>query len=344
MKALVLLQPGRLAIEEREAPEPGPGEVQVRIVNGGICGSDIHYFLHGGFGTVRMRSPMVLGHEIAGIVERVGAGVTAVREGQRVAVNPSLPCGKCGYCRAGAERQCSDMRFMGSAMRVPHVDGGFRELVVCTQAQAVPVGDAISLAEAAVCEPLSVCLHAVDQAPELSGKRVLVSGFGPIGALTLLAARQAGAEEIAVADIAAGPLALAETLGASAVHDVSDPAALDAKKADRGAFDVVFECAGHPSSVQQAIEVTKPGGTIVQVGMLPDMVQLALNPLVTKEIAYKGTFRFDREFNRAAELIGGRTIDVRPIISDTFSYREAAAAFASAQDRRKSIKVMLDFA
>ncbi|WP_323015837.1 L-idonate 5-dehydrogenase [Devosia sp.] len=344
MKALVLQEPHRLTIEDRPIPEPGPGEVRVRIHRGGICGSDMHYFHHGGFGVVRMKAPMVLGHELAGVVDATGAGVTAVTEGDRVAVNPSLACGACAYCRAGMPRQCSDMRFMGSAMRDPHVDGGFREYVVVTEQQAVPVGDGIGLDEAAVCEPLAVCLHAVSQGPDLSGKRVLVTGFGPIGALTLLAARHAGAASVSATDVAAGPLALAGQLGAAASYDVSVPGALAEEEKDRGRFDVVFECSGHPSAVQSALAVTRPGGSIVQVGILPDQMTLPFNPLVTKEITYRGTFRFDREFNQAAALISSRAIDVRPIISGTFPFTEADAAFAFAQDRQRAIKVMLEFA
>jgi len=325
-------------------PEPGRGEVRVRIHRGGICGSDMHYFHNGGFGVVRMRAPMVLGHELAGVVDAVGPDVVAVTAGDRVAVNPSLACGKCSYCLAGAPRQCSDMRFMGSAMRDPHVDGGFREYVVVTEQQAVPVGDGIDLEEAAVCEPLAVCLHAVSQAPDLKGKRVLVTGFGPIGALTFLAARHAGAASMSATDIAAGPLALAARLGAEATYDVSVPDALAREERDRGQFDVVFECSGHPSAVQAALAVTRPGGSIVQVGILPDRMALPFNPLVTKEIVYRGTFRFDREFNLAADLISRRAIDVRPVISARFPFTQAEAAFTFAQDRQKAIKVMLTFA
>lgn len=343
MKALVLNEPGALAIEERDTPEPGPGEVRVQMHHGGICGSDIHYFLHGGFGAVRMKAPMVLGHELAGVVDRTGPDVRGLEPGTRVAVNPSLACGACAFCNGGMPRLCSDMRFMGSAMRTPHVDGGFREHLICRGEQTVPVGDDVPLAEVAVAEPLAVCLHAVVQGGDVRDRRVLVTGFGPIGALTLLAARQAGAHEIAVADIAAGPLALARTLEADAVYDVSEPGALDAEKENRGQFDVVFECAGHPSSIEQALDVTRPGGTVVQVGMTPGTVPFAVNTLIVKEITLRGTFRFDAEFDRAVGLIATRAIDVRPVISRHFPLAEAKAAFACAMDRSQAIKVLLDF-
>lgn len=344
MKAVVLHAPHHLVIEDRAIPEPGDGEVLVRIHRGGICGSDMHYYHHGGFGTVRIKAPMVLGHELAGVIEKVGSGVGGIGPGTRVAVNPSLACGVCRYCRSAMPRQCSDMRFMGSAMRNPHIDGGFREYVVVKEAQAVPVGTEVGLDEAAVAEPLAVCLHAISQAPDLRGKRVLVTGFGPIGALTFLAARHAGAASISATDIAAGPLRLAMDLGAEKTYDVSKPGALAKEEEERGQFDMIFECSGHPSAVEAAIAVTRPGGTIIQVGLLPDRITIPFNPLVTKEITYRGTFRFDDEFNRAVRLIGERTIDVRPIISRAFPFAEVEAAFAFAQDRQKAIKVMLEFA
>ncbi len=181
----------------------------MRIEAGGICGSDLHYYFDGGFGTVRLKEPMILGHEIAGTVARVGAEVAGIKAGQRVAVNPSRPCGACRYCAEGKQQHCLNMLFYGSAMRFPHVQGGFREVLVCDEAQAVPVAAAMSAAQAAFAEPFAVCLHAVNRAGPLLGKRVLVTGAGPIGALTVIAARRAGALEIVATDVADAPLAAA---------------------------------------------------------------------------------------------------------------------------------------
>ena len=136
----------------------------MRIEAGGICGSDLHYYFDGGFGTVRLKEPMILGHEIAGTVARVGAEVAGIKAGQRVAVNPSRPCGACRYCAEGKQQHCLNMLFYGSAMRFPHVQGGFREVLVCDEAQAVPVAATMSAAQAAFAEPFAVCLHAVNRA------------------------------------------------------------------------------------------------------------------------------------------------------------------------------------
>lgn len=322
-------------------PDPSAGEVRVRIAFGGICGSDLHYFLHGGFGKTRMQSPMVLGHEVCGTVEAVGEGVDPARIGQSVAVNPSLPCGACAECRDGAERFCTDMRFMGSAMRNPPIEGGFRDHVICKASQAVPF-DGGTLQEAALAEPLSVCIHAVRQAGDLNGKRVLITGMGPIGALCLLVARHAGAAEIVVTDVADAPLALARELGATRAINTTRPGALDAETKGRGRIDVSLECSAHPAAIADVIAATRPRGTVVQVGMLESETTAPLTHVVTKELAYRGTFRFDVEFEEAVALIASRAIDVRPLISGRFGLDEADAAFAMAQDRSRAMKVLFD--
>src|SRR3954463_15352126 len=185
MRAAVLHAARDLRIEGVPDAALGPGEVEVRIEAGGICGSDLHYYHDGGFGTVRLKEPMILGHEIAGTVARAGSEGASTTPGQRVAVNPSRPCGACRYCQEGKQNHCLDMRFYGSAMRFPHVQGGFREVLVGDDTQAVPVPATMSAAKAAFAEPFAVCLHAVNRAGPLLGKRVLVTGAGPIGALTV---------------------------------------------------------------------------------------------------------------------------------------------------------------
>ena len=229
MRAVVIHAPKDLRIDSYPDPAPGAGQVRIKIANGGIWRSDLHYYHHGGFGVVRIQQPMALGHEIAGVVAAVGDGVTDVKPGTRVAVNPSRPCGVCLHCQEGMRNQCLDMRFLGSAMRFPHVQGGFREFITLDATQAVPIADKLSLAEAAVAEPLAVCLHAGKQAGPLLGKRVLITGCGPIGALMILVSRFGGAAEIVVTDVADAPLAVAKKLGAThAINVATDAAALDA--------------------------------------------------------------------------------------------------------------------
>jgi L-idonate 5-dehydrogenase len=315
----------------------------VRIEAGGICGSDLHYYHHGGFGTVRLKEPMILGHEIAGTITRIGPEVARVTPGQRVAVNPSRPCGGCRYCQEGAQQHCLDMRFYGSAMRLPHVQGGFRELLVCAEAQAVPVPPTTSAAHAAFAEPLAVSLHAVNRAGALLGKRVLVTGAGPIGALTVIAARRAGALEIVATDVAEAPLAAAREVGADATVNVSESDALSSYEADKGYFDVMFEASGNARALAGAFSVVRPGGVIVQIGIAGSEMSLPMNIVVAKEIELRGTFRFHAEFALAVALIGAGRVDVMPLLSATLPLADANDAFALAADRSKAMKVQLAF-
>ncbi len=293
MRAVVLREPLDLHVEERAVPSPGPGEVLVRIARGGICGSDLHYFLHGGFGAVRMKAPMILGHEIAGRVEAVGGEVSRVRPGDRVAVNPSRACGHCRYCQMGLQQHCTDMLFYGSAMRFPHVQGGFRDVLVVEERQAVKVAPGVTAAQAAFAEPLSVCLHAAKRAGPLLGKRVLVTGAGPIGALTIVAAKAAGASEIVATDVVDGPLPVALKMGATAAINVAaEPDRLKEEYgAEKGAFDVMFEASGNQHALTGAFDVVRSGGTIVQIGV-GGQFTLPMNVVVAKEFDLRDSFRF----------------------------------------------------
>jgi L-idonate 5-dehydrogenase len=344
MKAVVIHGPHDLRVEEADHPAPpGPRQVAVRVRAGGICGSDLHYYHHGGFGTVRLREPMVLGHEVAGEVTEVGREVTSLRPGDSVAVSPSLPCGTCRYCLEGKPNHCLDMRFYGSAMRFPHVQGAFREILVCEEAQAVALPPGMDPARAAFAEPLAVCLHAARQAGPLMGQRVLITGTGPIGALALLVARHAGAREVVCTDIAPAPLAIARRLGADAALDTrADPTALEPFCAEKGHLDVVFEASGSGAALAGALAAARPGATIVQLG-LGGEVPLPVNVLVAKEIALRGTFRFHEEFRWAVEALAAGRIDVAPLLTEVVPVAEAKRAFDLASDRSRAMKVQLAF-
>lgn len=343
MRAVVIHAPKDLRIDNYPDPAPGPGEVRVKIANGGICGSDLHYYHHGGFGVVRIQQPMALGHEIAGVVADVGDGVTSVKPGTRVAVNPSKPCCQCLHCQEGMRNQCLDMRFLGSAMRFPHVQGGFREFITVDATQAVPIADKLSLAEAAVAEPLAVCLHAGKQAGPLLGKRVLITGCGPIGALMILVSRFGGASEIVVTDVAEAPLAVAKKLGAShAINVAASATALDPWRVGKGVFDTLFEASGNQAALRAALDVLRPGATLVQLGLGGEMT-LPINSIVAKELQLRGTFRFDPEFELAVRLMGEGLIDVKPLITATMPFENAVSAFELASDRSQSMKVQLTF-
>lgn len=332
-----------LRVETHPLGAPGAGEALVRVGAGGICGSDLHYYLDGGFGAIRVREPMILGHEVAGTIEALGDNVSGLAIGQAVAINPSRPCGQCDYCRAGVGQHCLDMRFFGSAMRMPHVQGGFRERIITPAAQCVPVGADVSLAEAAMAEPLAVAMHAVRQAGDVRGKRILITGCGPIGALVLLAARDAGAAETIVTDVLDAPLAFADRLGATrAINVARDKDALVDEARDKGRIDITIECSGNARALAQAIELTRPQGVIVQLG-IGGSVEVPMNVVVAKEINLRGSFRFHEEFALAADAISSRRIDVRPLITATRPLEMAIEAFDLAADKSRSMKVQLAF-
>ena len=343
MEALVIHAAGDLRIEEVATPALGAQQLLARVRFGGICGSDLHYYQHGGFGTVRVKEPMVLGHEIVGTIAATGSGVQGFAVGDRVAISPSRPCGLCRYCQQGLQNHCLDMRYYGSAMRTPHVQGAFRQQIVIEPSQAYRLADSLSDAEGALAEPLSVALHAVRRAGSLLGKSVLVTGCGPIGALIVIAARRAGATRIVVTDVGAFPLRSALKVGADeAINVAENPDALAAYSADKGSFDVLFEASGNERALRGAFDSLRPRGVIVQVG-LGGEVTLPVNTIVAKEFDLRGAFRFHEEFAIAVDLLNGGLVDVKPLISATLSYRDAGRAFALAADRSQAMKVLLDF-
>lgn len=339
MKAVVIHAARDLRIEDREETAPGPGQVEVAIEAGGICGSDLHYYQHGGFGTVRVREPMILGHEVAGSIAALGEGVLGFAIGDRVAVSPSRPCNSCAYCLKGMQNHCLNMRFYGSAMPMPHIQGAFRQRLVAEAWQCHKVADGISIQEAAFAEPLAVTLHAVARAGSLLGKRVLVTGCGPIGVLTIMAARAHGAAEIVATDLVDNVLVKAEQAGADRTINVASNAAeLEALSANKGSFDVQFEASGSERAVRAGLEVLKPCAILVQLGLGGD-VSIPQNLIVAKEIELKGTFRFHEEFALAVALINRRMIDPRPLLTGVFRLEEATSAFELAGDRSRAMKI-----
>ena len=347
MDALVIHAPGDLRVEDVPTPALGADQVRIRVRTGGICGSDLHYYQHGGFGTIRIQQPMVLGHEVAGVIEAVGAGVAGLAHlavGDRIAVSPSRPCTLCRFCQLGLQNHCLDMRYFGSAMRMPHVQGAFRKELVIETHQAHKLADGVSDAEGAMAEPLAVALHAVNRAGPLVGRKVLVTGCGPIGAMTIIAARRAGAAHIVATDVVAQPLRKVAKVGADETINVAEAADTLARyTAEKGQFDVLFECSGNERALRAGFDVLRPRGVIVQLGLAGGELTLPLNTVVGKEFDLRGAFRFHEEFGVAVGLINQGLVDLKPLVSATLPYRDAGRAFALAADRTQSMKVLLSF-
>ena len=343
MKAVICHAPKDLRVDALDEEQPGPGQLQVRVAFGGICGSDLHYFQHGGFGTVRLKEPMALGHEVSGVVSALGEGVEGFTVGQRVAISPSRPCFKCRYCQQGQHNQCLDMRFYGSAMRFPHIQGAFREKLVIESHQAHPLRAGVSLAIAALAEPLSVGLHAINRAGGVFGKQVLVTGSGPIGAMLIAGLRRAGAARIVAADLSDTALACARAMGADETLNLAtQPDALAPYAKDKGQFDIMFEASGSDRALRAGLDVVVPRGVIVSVGMGGD-AQLPMTQLAAKELELRGTFRFHPEFAVAVKFINEALVDLRPVISHVVAVQDAVQAFELACDKSQAMKVQIDF-
>ncbi|MGI9401413.1 MAG: L-idonate 5-dehydrogenase, partial [Rhizobiaceae bacterium] len=332
-----------LRIEERDTTSPGPGEVLIKLATGGICGSDLHYYNDGGFGAVRLKQPMILGHEVSGFVSELGQGVECFKIGELVAVSPSRPCGKCQYCQQGMHNHCENMRFYGSAMPFPHIQGAFREFLVAKSEQCVKA-DGLTPGEAAMAEPLSVCLHATRRAGELMGKKILITGSGPIGTLCILAARAAGATEIVVTDLSNPALEYAKSIGADRVINVvEEPDGLKEYQQGKGYFDVLYECSGAAPALAAGINALRPRSVVMQLGLGGDM-NVPVQTLTGKELDLRGSFRFHEEFPIAVKLMQLGSIDVKPLISHSIPLDGALKAFEIASDRNQSMKAQIQFA
>ena len=343
MKSIVIHAARDLRIEEREAAAPGPGQVAVAIKRGGICGSDLHYYQHGGFGVVRLKEPMILGHEVAGEIVAVGEGVSGLTRSDLVAVSPSRPCGSCVYCQQGLQMHCLEMLFYGSAMRFPHVQGAFREHLIAEATQCHKLASGIGVEAGAFAEPFAVALHAINRTGPLIGRRVLITGCGPIGALSIIAAHAHGAREIVATDVTDFTLALARKIGADrAVNVATDVSAMDAYKANKGTFDVMIEASGNERALRLGLDVLRPRGILAQLG-LGGEVALPQNQVVAKEIDIRGSFRFHDEFALAVDLINARRVDLSPLLTDVVPLARAQDGFKLASDRSRAMKVQIAF-
>ena len=332
-----------LRIEIDDIAAPGADDVLIGISAGGICGSDMHYLSDGGIGTIRVREPIILGHEASGRVLAAGESVVDLVPGDAVAINPSRACGHCTYCAEGLRMHCLNMRFSGSAMFMPHQQGRFRDRVIVEAQQCIKLPQSADLGAVACAEPLAVCLHAGKMAGNMTGKRVLVTGAGPIGVLCVAVARQAGASEIVVTDLHDATLAVATDMGATRVINVANaPAEMERFFESKGHFDLAFECSAAAPAIKTAISALRPRGTLVQVGVTGD-TPMPVNAMVAKEIRVQGTHRFDDEFAQAVDAIVTGRIDVTPIITMRYPLEQAQEAFRMASDRSRAVKVHLTF-
>jgi len=342
MKALVIHAAKDLRLETTDPITPALDELVIDISIGGVCGSDLHYYNHGGFGPITLKEPMILGHEVSGVVRDPGSNKHGFEAGDLVAVSPSRPCYHCSYCLVGRHNHCENMQFYGSAMPVPHIQGAFRQQLTARASQCVKA-NGLSAGEAAMAEPFAVTLHATKRAGDLLGKKVLVTGCGPIGVLSIIAARLAGAAEIIATDIADNALSLASVCGADKTINVLDDASgLAPYSAGKGYFEVMYECSGNEQALTSGIATLRPRSVLMQLGLGGDMT-LPMMQLTAKEIDLRGSFRFHPEFQTAVELMLSGLVDVKPLITHTVDLSDAESAFIIANDRSQAMKAQISF-
>ncbi|MDU8923894.1 L-idonate 5-dehydrogenase [Pasteurellaceae bacterium LIM206] len=311
----------------------------VQIIRGGICGSDLHYYQHGKVGNYPVKHPMILGHEVIGRIVKTNAPDLYV--GQKVVINPGKPCLNCKYCLCGETNQCESMRFFGSAMYDPHVDGGFTQYKIVDNAQCIDYPQDAPDAVMVFAEPLAVTIHAAKRAGSLKGKKVFISGVGPIGCLLVASVNALGAKEIICSDLSRRCLELAIAMGATKGLNATDD--FSEYEKHKGTFDLSFEVSGHPSSVERCLAVTKARGTIVQIGMGGNIPDFPMMTLIAKEINYVGSFRFVEEFNTAVEWLGTGKVDPLPLLSATFDFKDLEKALETAGNKNEISKVQLLF-
>lgn len=318
-------------------------QVLVKVERGGICGSDIHYYQHGRAGMSVLKQPLILGHEFVGRIEQAPLD-SGLHAGQCVAINPSQPCNRCVLCLEGKQNLCRTMKFMGSAQFFPHVNGGFASYVAVSPAQCIPFSDHVDPKVVAFAEPLAVALHAIHQAGDMVGKKVLVTGSGPIGCLVIAAAFAAGAGEIVATDMSARCRELALEMGATRAIDPTDSALTAGWQEDGGYFDLCFEASGAPAAIASTVGFTRPKGRIVQLGMGAASLDFPLGPLLVKEITLAGSFRFIDEFRLAVQWLESGRINPLPLLSAEFPQQQIVEALEMAADKSRAAKVQVVFA
>lgn len=331
MHVAVLDEPGSFVVEERERPNPSPDEVVVKIGEVGICGSDVHYYEHGRIGDYVVESPLVLGHESAGEVVAVGENAEGdFGVGDRVTLEPGVPCRRCAHCKRGEYNLCPDVTFMAT----PPDDGAFAEFVAWPADFTYRLPDDVSTREGALCEPLSVGIHAARRGNVDVGDSVLVTGCGPIGLLAMEAANAAGATEVFISDVVPEKLALAESRGADATIDVSEEDLGEAvsRLTDGEGVDVVIEASGATPAIRTTIDAVRRGGTIVLIGLSQDdEIPLATGDIIDNELDVRGSFRYRNTYPAAIQLLADGAVDVEGIVDFEMELSDVGEAFERAK-------------
>jgi len=330
MRAAPLVEAGTFEPETRERPTPGPSEVLVEVSDVGICGSDVHWYEHGEMGDRAVEEPLVLGHESAGTVVKVGAAVDDHAVGDAVTIEPGVPCGECEHCRRSAYNLCPEVEFMAT----PGTDGAFREHVAWPAEYVYGLPESVSAREGALCEPISVGVHAVRRAGVGMGDSVLVMGAGPIGLLAADVARAAGAADVAVVDVVDSKLDRALDRGADLAIDSREADVAAAVRDEFGAgVDAAIEATGAPPAIEAVLDAPGPDGTAVLVGLAPDAeVPVDTFELVRRQVDARGSYRFANTYPTAISLIASGDVDATGIVDFELPLDRIGDAFERATE------------
>lgn len=344
MKAMVLTGIRKMEMQDFPMPEiTEEDHVLVRMKVVGVCGSDVHYYVNGKIGSQVVRYPFPVGHEGSGEVVKVGSGVTAVRPGDRIAVEPAMPCGECDQCRASRPHTCRKLRFLGCPGQA---DGCLSEYIVMPEKSCFRIPDSMSYTEAAISEPLAIGLYAVKQSVPLKGATIGILGFGPIGMSVLLSAQAKGAEKIYVTDLVDERLLIARQSGATWTgNPLKRDVVTEIRSAEPLLLDVVFECCGKQEAADQAIELLKPGGKLMVIG-IPEFDRWSFNvdQMRHKEICIQNVRRQNHSLEETLELMETKKVDVGRMPTHRFPFNRTREAFDLVMDYRDGVmKAMIDF-
>ncbi|XP_065571177.1 sorbitol dehydrogenase-like isoform X2 [Artemia franciscana] len=335
----VLLTPTNSS-EKYEVEEPKENEVLIQMASVGICGSDVHYWTKGKIGDFIVKEPMILGHESGGIVARCGPGVKNLQVGDRVAIEPGVPCRVCEYCKSGRYNLCLDIIFCAT----PPIHGSLRNYYTHPSDFCYKLPEHVSLEEAALLEPLSVAVHACRRSGVTAGCCVLVLGAGPIGLLNMMVAKAFGATKVFITDISDSRLDTARSLGADYAVNIKNHTELEMIKeivqATNGGPNITIECCGAEASVRLGILSTKSGGVICLVGCGPDEVKIPIINASAREVDIRGIFRYANCYPIALDLVATGRVNVKPLVTHRFSLSETVKAFETAKEG-KGIKIMI---
>lgn len=332
MKAAVFYGKNDLRVEDMEIPSPGKGELLIRVMACGICGTDVHIF-HGEEGAAKTPAGTVLGHEFAGIVEKIGDDVQEFAEGDRVCIDPNKLCGECDWCRAGIGHFCDNMMGIGTT-----VNGGFSQYCVVPKSQAYRISDGTSFEMAAMTEPLACCVHGMDMCEIKPGDTVAIIGGGMIGMLMLQLAQLSGAAKVILVEPVEEKRMKAKQLGASLCIDPIQEDVHEVLKANQiGRISAVIECVGKIQTIRQAISIAGKKSVVMMFGLTAPDEELSVRPfeLFKKEIVLKASYINPYTQQRALSLIDSGRVDVSSVVADCVSLEQLPEILARPERRAK---------